>query len=69
MLMWFASVSCKMVTMTLSGPCMYLFHHWATNFTMQKDRETEKKKKEKFTWQLHCITSNHGNRITDIMGC
>lgn len=43
--MWFASVSCKMVTMTLSGPYMYLFHHWATNFTMQKDRETEKKKK------------------------
>lgn len=46
MLMWFASVSCKMVTMTLSGPYMYLFHHWATNFTMQKDRETEKKKRK-----------------------
>jgi len=29
-----------MSTMTLSGPYMYLFHQWATDFTMLKDRET-----------------------------
>lgn len=64
-------VACKMLTMTLFGPCMYLFNHWASDFTVQKDSKTErvKKKDEKFAWQLHCITSNHCNRITDIMGC